>query len=152
MRDGPEGQVISSRVQVVDVGQDEGGKTLTTLVVVPSDPNAVDAGSKNWKRGTGVLYAAIRERIRAKGEAFQPEPGVLPVQAVDAELVRLRFYETYGETEPDEKKRQATLRQAFKRALADLQGRGAIVVFSPASGPFTGRTLIWMPSRGEDGL
>ena len=36
MRDGPEGAIIVSRLQVVDVGTDRAGKTITSAVIEPA--------------------------------------------------------------------------------------------------------------------
>lgn len=71
---------------------------------------------------------------------FQPEPGVLPVRAVDQGFVRDQFYATYAEAEEDQKKRQNKLRQAFGRVLADAQKNRLI---RQGRSP-VGATLLWL--------
>jgi hypothetical protein len=143
MRDGPEDTQVVSAVETIEVGQDQNGKILTSLVVVPSEAESA-AVHRDWPRGLNVFDAALKTSTASYGEAFQPEAGVLPVRAVDQNRVRDRFYDTYAEAEEDEKKRQEKIRKAFNRALADAQSRGLIRVRHSA-----GRTMLWRP--GQDG-
>jgi hypothetical protein len=145
MRDGPEDTQVVSAVEVVEVGQDQNGKVLTSLAVVPSDADAASREHRDWPRRLSVFHTALKSALAAHGEAFQPEPGMLPVRAVDLRFIRDRFYATYAEAEEDTKKRQDKLRQAFNRALGDAQ-KGGVVRVMQAS---TGRTLLWLPVRGE---
>jgi len=47
MRDGPKETVVTSMVEVIEVGEDHAGKILTSLVVKRGEPRAVgEAGSK----------------------------------------------------------------------------------------------------------
>ena len=123
MRDGPEDTQVVSAAEVIDVGQDQNGKTLTSLVIVPSEATP-PAEHRGWPRGLTVFHAALKAALAAHGQAFQPEAGVLPVRAVDQWMVRDRFYATYAEAEEDEKKRQAKIQKAFVRAVGDAQSRG----------------------------
>jgi hypothetical protein len=143
MRDGPEDTQVVSAVEVIEVGQDQNGKILTSLVVVPSDADAAD-GHSGWPRGLRVFYAALKSALTAKGEMFQPDPGTLPVRAVSQGEVRERFYKTYAEAEEDDKKRQYKLRKAFIRALGDAQSQGVILVRHLGNG----QVMLWMPERG----
>ena len=143
MRDGPEDTQVVSAVESIEVGQDQNGKILTSLVVIPSE--ADPAGThQGWARGLTVFHAALKATLANHGEVFQPEPGVLPVRAVSQWFVRDRFYKTYAEAEEDEKKRQAKMQKAFVRALADAQSKGIIRVRRDGE-----RTMVWLPERGE---
>ena len=143
MRDGPEDTQVVSAAESIEVGEDQNGKTLTSLVIVPSE--ADPAGShQGWARGLSVFHAALKAALSSHGEVFQPEPGVLPVRAVSQWFVRDRFYKTYAEAEEDEKKRQAKMQKAFVRALADAQGKGVIRVRRDGD-----RTMVWLPEHGE---
>ena len=124
MRDGPEDTQVVSAVEVIEVGQDQNGKTLTSLVV-----------RAQRRRAPGHSELAPRsERVPRRlegcpgrtGGDFQPEAGDLPVRAVSQACVRERFYETYAEAEEDEKKRREKIRKAFQRALGDAQLRASI--------------------------
>jgi hypothetical protein len=81
MRDGPEDTQVVSAVEVVEVGQDQNGKILTSLVVVPSEAEPAGA-HKDWSRSLSVFTAELKAATAAHGEAFQPEPGVLPVRGI----------------------------------------------------------------------
>jgi hypothetical protein len=126
MRDGAEDTQVVSRTEVIEVGQDQNGKILTSLVVVPSDERAAYSGSERPPRGVNVLLNALRYAKDKHGEEFQPEPGVLAVRAVSQWCVRDRFYATYAESEEHDKTRQNKLRQAWHRALGECQTRGLI--------------------------
>jgi hypothetical protein len=146
MRDGPEDTQVVSAVEVIEVGQDQNGKTLTSLAVVPSDADAAARERHGWPRGMSVLHAALKSVLASKCEMFQPEAGVLAVRAADQWFVRDRFYATYAEDEEDTTKRQAKLQKAFVRALADAQHRGIIRIMRTEGG----QTMVWLPARGED--
>jgi AAA domain/Bifunctional DNA primase/polymerase, N-terminal len=146
MRDGPEETQVVSEVVPVDVGVDRNGKTLTSLVVVPSSAEGSEVGRRNWTRSLNVFYAAAKAALGTHGELFQPEPGVLPVRAVSQAFVRDRFYATYAIGEEDGPKRQNKLRQAFNRALAEGQANGLIrSVYEPG----TKATMLWLPGYGS---
>jgi hypothetical protein len=144
MRDGPEDTQVVSAAEVIDVGQDQNGKTLTSLVIVPSEASP-PAEHREWPRSLAVFHAALKAALASHGEAFQPEVGVLPVRAVNQWMVRDRFYATYAEAEEDEKKRQAKLQKAFVRAVGEAQIRGVAKMRRTD----TGQTMIWLPARGE---
>ena len=127
MRDGPEDTQVVSSVEVIEVGTDQNGKVLTSLVVVPSEADAA-APYGGMPRGLSVFVAATKYALAKHGQSFQPEPGVMPVQAVNQWFIRDRFYATYAEPEESDTKRQTKLRVAFHRALSEAQGRGAIRV------------------------
>ena len=146
MRDGPEETQVVSAVEPIEVGQDQNGKVLTSLVVVPSDADAYNREHRSWPRGLSVFHTALKASLATKGETFQPEAGVLPVRAVDQWHIRDRFYATYAEDEKDTTKRQANLQKAFVRALAEAQKRGVIKVMRSAGG----QTMLWLQTRGEN--
>jgi AAA domain len=144
MRDGPEDIQVVSEVEVIPVGQDQNGKELTSLVVIPSDADAASRERKDWSRGLNIFHAALKHAIANLGETFQPEAGVLPVRAVGLWAVRDRFYATYAEAEENDTKRQNRLRQAFNRALAEAQKNNVIRIRHSAEQP-----MVWLPVRGE---
>ena len=143
MRDGPEDTQVASAVEVIEVGQDQNGKVLTSLVVVPSEADPAGA-RKDWPRALRVLDSAFKASLASAGVDFQPDPGTLPVRAVGQAKVRSRFYVTYAEAEEDPKKRQAKVQKAFVRALGDAQSRGLLAARHLASG----QTMLWVPEKG----
>jgi hypothetical protein len=149
MRDGPEDTQVVSKTEVIEVGQDQNGKVLTSLVVTPSEAPGRDTHG-GWPRSLSMFHAATKSAIASDGEHFQPEPGVVAVSATDLEHIRDDFYATYAEAEEDEAKRQEKIRKAFNRALGEAQRRGLIKVRRITNGPCKGQTMIWLPSYGED--
>jgi hypothetical protein len=138
MRDGPEDTVVTSVALVVDVGTDEKGKLLTSLVLIPAEAQPYAAESKKWPRTLATFFAAAKDAIATHGTPFQTEAGTLPVRAVDIEAIRYRFYEAYVDGEENEKKAQNARRQAFKRGLQEAQQRD--IVHARA---VKGRTMVW---------
>jgi hypothetical protein len=55
MRDGPEDIQVVSEAKVIEVGQDQNGKVLTSLVITPSSADAATAGRRGWPRGLSVF-------------------------------------------------------------------------------------------------
>ena len=100
MRDGPEDLQVVSEAQPIEVGQDQNGKVLTSLVMVPSEADPATSGH-GMARGLNVFYSALKAALASDGEHFQPEAGMLPVRAVPQWKVRDRFYKTYAEAEED---------------------------------------------------
>src|SRR6516164_3057986 len=49
MRDGPEETVVTSMVEVIEVGQDRAGKVLTSLIVKPGEAPAGSNTGARWK-------------------------------------------------------------------------------------------------------
>jgi AAA domain/Bifunctional DNA primase/polymerase, N-terminal len=146
MRDGPEETQVVNELIPVEVGMDRNGKTLTSLVVVPSSAEGSEAGRRHWSRSLNIFYAAAKSALGAHGELFQPEPGTLPVRAVNQEFIRDRFYATYATGEEAGTKRQNKLRQAFNRALAEAQDNGLIRSMHE---PGTKAAMLWLLGHGN---
>ena len=68
MRDGPEEVEVASRVKVVDVGVDANGRTMSSLVVEPTDENPAEpALSGEVAPEFKVFHGALIEAILAHG-------------------------------------------------------------------------------------
>jgi hypothetical protein len=63
--DGPEDTVVTGIVESVDVGEDENGKTLTSLVVVPGDV-PVRAAKPKWGGPLTLFRRALSEACLAR--------------------------------------------------------------------------------------
>jgi hypothetical protein len=126
-KDGPEGYVNVSRLDLVEVGVDGDGDPVTTRVVVPCDPaeeGAREAGrlrlSANLQNALQALKMAISEHGESTVSAHVPA-GVL---MVSTELWRQYFYKRSLESDPDGK--QDTLKKAFQRSSRELQVRSVV--------------------------
>ena len=137
MRDGPEETQVVSAVETVEVGQDQNGKVLTSLVVVPSEaePSAAQSG---WPRGLAVFHAALKHSLGQQGEVFHPE---LRLTATSFEIAFTRPTLRPRTTQ----KRQSKMQKAFVRALGDAQTKGLVRVRRTDAGPM----MLWLPERGE---
>ena len=117
MRDGPEDTVVTSAVEVVEVGQDANGKTLTSLVVVPCDDAPISGGG--WPKSLREFQRALGDTLKDHGEvihelADQHSPRA---RAADLAKVREEFYRTYPATGETAKQQQDARKHAFNRSM-----------------------------------
>src|SRR5262249_6343597 len=93
MRDGAEDTVVTGVLESVEVGTDDAGKVLTSLVVVPSEVLA-PAERHKWSRSLAVFRKALLDALTAAGEIInEGDASYAPqVRAVDLEHVRTQFY------------------------------------------------------------
>ena len=127
-KDGPQGEVILSRLEVVEVGLDEDGDVITSCVVVPAEGESVEA-AKPTRRLSDAAHNALRafdEAIAEMGEAA-PTSNHIPR---DAKVVTLSAWRRYAyargiSTSDEERARQ----QAFKRATEALIASGRVAVW-----------------------
>src|SRR5262249_31383056 len=85
MRDGPEETVVTSMVEVIEVGEDHAGKTLTSLVVKPGEPQAAGPEAK-WSKTLVPFRRALSEALLDSEEKVLINGS--PLRAVDLETVR----------------------------------------------------------------
>ncbi len=122
MKDGPEGAVIASRLEEVNVGKDEDGEAITSCVVVPVDGAAAVPMAKKPIR----LPKAAQTALRALREALIECGGIPPasnhipagVRVVTVNKWRDYAYRMGISTSPEDRAKQ----QAFKRATEHLIG------------------------------
>jgi len=144
MRDGPEDTVVTSLFESIDVGEDDAGKALTTLVAVPGEGPGPTAKA-SWSRSLRVFRQALTDSLAAHGEiirelgdAYSPQ-----VRAVDRERVREAFYATYPADGDTEEQRQESRRKQFNRNVNQAQTSNLIRVRVMPSKV----TMIW-PAAG----
>jgi len=138
MRDGPEETVVTSMIEVIEVGQDRAGKVLTSLVVKPGETPAGGNMSARW---TGVLTMFRRALCEAlSGSEEKLMVGGIGVRAVDLEAVRSEFYKTCVAHADGTDEKQDTRKKRFYRAVERAQVLNLIGVRVEPSG----RTLVWL--------
>ena len=138
MRDGPEETVVTSMVEVIEVGQDHAGKVLTSLVVKPGE---TPAGSNTGARWTGILAMfrrALCEALSNSEEKFMV--GGIATHVADLETVRSEFYKTCVAHADGTDEKQDTRKKRFYRALERAQILNLIGVRVEPSG----RTFVWL--------
>src|SRR5262249_15146737 len=142
MRDGPEGMVVRSRAQSMQLDPDQNGKQRSSIVIVPDDDETVVMPTKRGARpdtATPLLVEVLRAAIDAKGEYFTPDGGLLPLQAVDQQYVREIFYRRYVDGEEDKKKSHGAQTHAYRRALDNAVSRKIV----NGQKDDQGRQLLW---------
>jgi hypothetical protein len=121
MKDGPEGDVVVSRLDAVEVGTDDDGHPITSCVVVPVDGPVVTATSKA-PRLTKSAQTALRALVEAIGEVgnIPPASNHIPpgVRVVTVDQWRDYSYRMGISTSGEDRAKQ----QAFKRASEQLIG------------------------------
>ena len=142
MRDGPEDTIVTSAAQSVEIGHDQNGKVLTSLVLVPAETQAFTAERQKWPLTLATFHKATTDALAAHGAPFQYQVGTLPVRAVDLEAVRKQFYDRYAVGEKDEQKKQDTLKKAFRRGLSHAQQKKVVEARNHDA-----RTMVWFPER-----
>ena len=141
MRDGPEGFEIRSQAEVVEVGEDINGKTLTSLVIIPTDAPAGVGEKKKGGRpdvATPILVSALKAALADRGGIFRPPNEKAAVHAVSEDEVRPRFADGYPAGEADKKKAADATAHAYQRALQSAVAKGAI-----GKGVRDGSDVLW---------
>jgi hypothetical protein len=117
MKDADASAPMASRLEHVELGNDDDGDPLTSCVVVPAD-DAAAAGAKQSK-ATGAAQLALdqlRELIVSDGEPAPASNHIPPhVRVVSAVLWRECFYKAHAGSKPD------TKQKSFVRAVTRLQ-------------------------------
>ena len=127
MKDGSgEGETLASRLDIVDVGQDVDGDTISSCVIVPTDAIATAKG----KRVTGAARIALNLLVKAVGNAGEPPPASNHIPSGTNRVVPVSLWRRYCyEGSVSERDNSETQRKAFNRASQKLQELGLIGVW-----------------------
>ncbi len=128
MKDGPSGEEESSRLEVVNLGQDSDGEDITSCVIKPAE-GETDPTKRSRPKVTGAAKVArdlLQRAIEEAGE-MPPASSHIPAQvrAVRTDLWRQYCYSgavSEGDT-------QAARQKSFKRAADRLQAASAIGIW-----------------------
>jgi hypothetical protein len=124
MKDAEAGAVLASKLERVELGEDDDGDPLSSCVIVPTEIVAKDK-PKKLPTGQQCGLNALKKVI-ADGMTVQPPAGH-PFKAdwavVESEKWRQEFYDTYPGDKP------VTKRQALFRATLDLEKAGFIALW-----------------------
>lgn len=127
MKDGAEGDATLSRLQVVEVGQDQDGEPITSCIIVPADDEEPPDARGRIKGATKIALDLLRKAIDEVGETA-PASNSIPrtKKVVRSDVWREYAYAgSISETDtPDSK------RKAFNRAVTKLQEAGRIGVWT----------------------
>jgi AAA domain len=127
MKDGPEGDVVVSRLDAVEVGTDEDGHPIRSCVVVPADGPVIPKTTK--PRMPKAAQTALRALVEAISECgvIPPASNHIPagVKVVTVDQWRDYAYRMGISTSAEDRAKQ----QAFKRASEYLIGGGYVGVW-----------------------
>ena len=141
MRDGTEGFEIRSQAEVVEVGEDTGGKVLTSLVITQTDAPvaATRKGRGRPNVSTPILVNALRMALADHGGILRPKSERAAVHAVRETWVKPLFDDAYPAGEDDPEKIRAATDEAYRRApqLACTEGK-----IGKGKDP-TGNVMLW---------
>jgi hypothetical protein len=138
MRDGPEETVVTSMVEVIEVGQDHAGKVLTSLVVKPGETPAGGNMGARWTGALAMFRRALCEALSGSEEKLII--GGIATHVVDLETVRSEFYKTCVAHADGTDEKQDTRKKRFYRAVERAQILNLIGVRVEPSG----RTFVWL--------
>lgn len=126
MKDGPHGQQIAGRLEVVEVGRDEDGEPITSCVVAPVEISTIAAMQPRATGAAGIALDLLKRALADTGEAA-PASNHIPrtSRTTTIGLWRRYFYEgMVGESDkPDSRQK------AFARASKRLQELGLIGIW-----------------------
>ena len=124
MKDGVEGDVIMSRLEIVDLGIDDDGEPLTSCILVPveGDPRASLSTKKRKPepKSLRLFRAAFTEALDTAGQTISVRGDGPRVRAVNVNDVKTQFNLRWATGESDPKKRVDAQRKAFDRAMGTL--------------------------------
>jgi hypothetical protein len=135
MRDGPEDTAVTCVAKSIEVGQDNNGKILTSLVMVPGEVPV--AARRTWPKSLTLLRVALAKALASADQLVLVSGST--VRATDLEAVRAEFYATYIAKGDTQDQKQDTRKHAFYRNLSKAQKDGLVGVDVQPDG----RTLVW---------
>jgi hypothetical protein len=115
MKDGPEGDVVSSRLKVVNVGKDVDGDELTSCVIEPVENAVVSNKDRKKKRMPNAAMIALDALMDAISELGEPAPASNHIPA-NVRVVSLRHWRDFSYRRGISDGEVRAKQQAFKRA------------------------------------
>ena len=125
MKDGPEGDEVFSRLEVVEVGIDDDGEPIKSCVVVPAEK----AETETARKPTGAAKIALDHLRRAIEDAGETPPASYHIPQTNR-VVRVDIWRKYCETGSlTDSDKPDTQDKSFRRASQRLQELGVIGVW-----------------------
>jgi hypothetical protein len=122
MKDGTEGDIIASQLQIAELGPDEDGEPITSCIIVPAESETHKPSAKSKKReskSVKVFRDAFAEALAA-GQTIRVRGDGAEVRAVDLKYVREQFELRWATGERDPGKQADARRKTFKRVTDNL--------------------------------
>jgi hypothetical protein len=147
-RAGPGGRELPFTVRSVDMGSNENGEPITSLVIewmLQAPPRPAPAKGDDWGRGKAVklLRKIIMSLMIDAGAEIRPFADGPTVRALKVDLVQAEFSKRYfGGGETAGAKRRARW-AAFQRAMNEAADRGVVVIRE-----IDGEDFVWLAAAG----
>ena len=126
MKDGPEGEQEFSRLESVEVGNDEDGEPITSCVMMPAEKSET-AASKTGPRGAAkIAFDHLQRAIEDAGET-PPASSHIPGTKKVVPVALWREYCDLGSLTDSDK--PDSRKKAFLRAAKRLQEQGYVMVW-----------------------
>jgi hypothetical protein len=124
MKDGPQGDVICSRLETVELGIDADDEAITSCVIVPADDRVAAArtakGSKKPSAATRIALKALQQAVLERGEpALLSEHIPADAMVVSPETWREYCYSVGITSSSEPRARQLAFKRAFEKLVAD---------------------------------
>jgi hypothetical protein len=126
MKDGPDGEMVASKLVVVKVAIDDDGEPITSCVVEPAEGVIANQASKPVTRlpdAAKIALGSLRKAVDEAGE-IAPASNHIPAAARVVSVETWRRYHYIG-TAADGQNTDSR-EKAFQRAREKLQAAGAI--------------------------
>ena len=148
-RGGANGLEIPFKPRIVDMGTDDRGVPMTTLVIdwnAAAETADTTQTDPRWSRSLRLLRQVIMTVLADHGKETRPFHDGPSVRAVDVDIVRQEFYRCYLAEGDTEAKKQKTRQKAFYRAGKDAQAQALIQMRT-----IDGATFMWLttPETGS---
>jgi hypothetical protein len=138
-RSAPSGREHAFKVRSVELGTDQEGRPITSLVIEWGDSPAKRDDYDGWTKSLALLRRVLMSVLAGDAASNQrPFPDGPMVRAVEVETVRGEFYKSYA-ADDDAKAKQAARQKAFRRALMAAQDKELIGMRE-----IEGVMLIWL--------
>ncbi len=146
-KDGAAGLTFVSKLETVEIGIDEDGDPITSLIVVPVEGGAARPAEKSERqppRSQRLLFDCVNEALGEHGEEFRPYTDGPKVKGVDDKAVRRIYYARVADQalpDEDQDKMEARRVKAFQRAV-----KSALDAKSLAAIERDGTRFLWLGS------
>jgi AAA domain/Bifunctional DNA primase/polymerase, N-terminal len=118
-RSGPNGEEFPFETRTVDLGMSQFGEPVSSLAIEwTPEIRTPTNNDKAWPKSLRLLQRAMMSVLADRGVNQYPFPNGPMVRAVDIEIVRAEFYQSYP-ADGAAKQKQETTRKAFNRAVRD---------------------------------
>jgi hypothetical protein len=121
LKDGAEGDVITGRLELIELDLDEDGEPITSCVIVPAEvePQAPTKPKKREPKSAKAFRAAFTEALDTAGQTIRVSGDGPEVRAVDLKHVRKQFELRWATGESDPDKQADSRRKTFKRLTGE---------------------------------